>query len=159
MKSGSIVSGESLLGHHLWCTGLKMNSASSQDTGCTGKRNPRRLDLQEKRKHESSDCHHPTERYTAARSSAPVLWVCVLLEGYCFLPLKPFIGQKCESSLISGAIHRLRGDGVPAVHWSRLIMPAAQHLKPRWQIGFVVPWLWEVHQVWWEAELGSSPSH
>lgn len=39
-------------------------------------------------------------------------------------------------------------------------MPATQFQKTIWQIELVViPSLWEVAQVWGEAELGSSPFH
>ena len=137
------MSSEFLLGHHLWGTGFKTISTS---WALLGKENlwdwicKRREVVGQLPSSHGEEC-------LVHRASAPGVWVCVPLEGYCFLSLKPFIGQNWEGSLSVG---QYTGD----LKWSTshsldsFVLLAAWHLKSRWQTGFGVCVLWEIPQVW-----------
>lgn len=107
----TVVLAATALAHHLSPVRFKMNLTSSQCMGLLGKEKLVWLDQQEEISHESFDCHHPREKHIVQRASTPVAWVCVPLEGYCFLLFNLFVRKKkMKNSLVSCIIFRLLGN-------------------------------------------------
>ena len=155
------MSSEFLLGHHPWGAGFKtiyttwalLGKENLWDWICKRREGVGQLPLSHR------------EECLVQRASAPGKWVCVPLEGYCFLSLKPFIGQKWEGSL---SVEQYTGD----LKWSTshsldsfgvasCPAPEVQMANGIWGMctlgdtsGLVGSWVWEQSLPW---GVGTSP--